>query len=269
MSSQSYRFYGGESPVVAVALHSGHQVRNELKPLINISSSERLREEDPHTDFFTAIVPARIVVRTSRFEVDLNRERSVAVYRTPEEAWGLDVWKEIPDEKSVERSLAIYDRFYADSKVFLSKIILKYGYVIVYDIHSYNHMREGPFSEPADPATHPDVNLGTSNLNRNIWGRLVDRLAIDFRAFTFPGGHLSVGENIRFKGGHFSHWIQQEFGDKSCAIAIEFKKIFMNEWTHEYDPVKLKALYFALVGTLPGLLVHSNKFREIHAGGLI
>lgn len=268
MSSNSYNFYAGEGPVVAVALHSGHDVRSELEPLYNLTDSERLREEDPHTDLLTAIVPARIVVRKSRFEVDLNRERSLAVYRTPEDAWGLNVWKEDLAEESVEKSLAIYDRFYADSKIFLSSIIQKYGYVIVYDIHSYNHMRDGPYSKPADPATNPDVNLGTKNLNRHIWGPVVDGLAKDLRSFEYPGRPLTIGENIRFKGGQYSRWMQQEFGDQSCAIAIEFKKIFMNEWTHELDPVKLKALYNALISTLPGLLTHSKEITEIHAGGL-
>jgi len=268
MPSDSNFFYTGEGPVVAVALHGGHDVRSELEPLFNLSNSERLREEDPHTDFLTAIVPARIVVSKSRFEVDLNRERSLAVYLAPEDAWGLKVWKEKPDEQAVAKSLAIYDRFYADAKVFLSAIILKYGYVVVYDIHSYNHMRDGPQAKPADPAVNPDVNLGTANLNRDVWGQVVDGLAKDLRSFAYPGGHLTVGENIRFKGGHYSHWMQQEFGDQSCAIAVEFKKIFMDEWTHKHDPVKLKALYNALICTLPGLLIHSNEIAERHAGEL-
>lgn len=268
MSSDPYNFYAGDGPVVAVALHSGHDVRSELKPLFKLSDSERLREEDPHTDLFTTIVPASIVVRTSRFEVDLNRERSLAVYRTPKDAWGLNVWKEYPDKESIEKSLAIYDSFYDDSKVFFSGIIHKYGYVIVYDIHSYNHKREGPHAEPANPAANPDVNLGTANLNRHVWGHVIDRLAKDLRTFAYPGGQLTVGENIRFKGGHYSHWMQQEFGDQCCAIAIEFKKIFMNEWTHKLDPVKLNAHYSALVCTLPGLLIHSNKITDIHVGDL-
>jgi N-formylglutamate deformylase len=268
MPSESYYFYTGEGPVVAVALHSGHDVRSELEPLFNLNNSERLREEDPHTDFLTAIVPARIVVRKSRFEVDMNRKRSLAVYLTPEDAWGLNVWKVNPDEETVEKSLAIYDKFYADAKIFISGIILKYGYVVVYDIHSYNHMREGPNAEPADPAANPDVNLGTANLNRDVWGQVVDGLAADLRSFEYPGGQLTVGENIRFKGGHYSHWMQQEFGDQSCTIAVEFKKIFMDEWTHEYDPVKLKALYNALNYTLPGLLIHSNEIPKKRAGVL-
>jgi N-formylglutamate deformylase len=269
MSSDSYYFHAGDGPIVAVALHSGHDVRSDLESLFSLNSSDRLREEDPHTDFLTNIVPPRVIVRTSRFEVDMNRERSLAVYQTPEDAWGLKVWEKNLAEESVEKSLAIYDKFYADSKVFLSAIILKYGYVVVYDIHSYNHMRDGPNANPANPVTNPDVNLGTSNLNRILWGNVIDGLTNDLRSFKFPGGNLTVGENIRFMGGHYSHWMQQEFGDKSCTIAIEFKKIFMDEWTHQYDPVKLNAIYNALKYTLQKLLIQSKKVGENFAGALL
>ena len=39
----------------------------------------------------------RIIVNRSRFEVDINRPRDKAVYITPEDAWGLHIWKNIPD----------------------------------------------------------------------------------------------------------------------------------------------------------------------------
>jgi len=52
VTSDSYNFYTGEGPDVAVALHSGHEVRSILEPLFNLTNSERLREEDPHTYIF-------------------------------------------------------------------------------------------------------------------------------------------------------------------------------------------------------------------------
>jgi len=116
--------------------------------------------------------------------------------------YGASVWKEYPDDEMVEKSLAIYDKFYADAKIFLGGIIYKYGYVLVYDLHSYNHMREGPYDEPADPTANPVVNLGTENLNRHVWGQLIDGLVNDLRKYKYPGGQHTVGENIRFKGGH-------------------------------------------------------------------
>ena len=52
----------GFSPVLATAIHNGHTVRRDLEGLMAISSDERLREEDPFTEFVIRDVPNRIVV---------------------------------------------------------------------------------------------------------------------------------------------------------------------------------------------------------------
>ncbi|MEJ2467722.1 MAG: N-formylglutamate amidohydrolase, partial [Campylobacterales bacterium] len=64
-----------EIPIIATAIHNGHYVRRELERLFAIDEKERLREEDPYTSLWTTVVPNRVVVMTSRFEVDLNRPR--------------------------------------------------------------------------------------------------------------------------------------------------------------------------------------------------
>ena len=86
----------GYSPVLATAIHNGHTVRADIEALMAISAEERLREEDPFTEFVTRDVPNRIVFHRSRFEIDLNRPREGAVYLSPEQAWGLDIWKQRP-----------------------------------------------------------------------------------------------------------------------------------------------------------------------------
>jgi N-formylglutamate deformylase len=268
MLQEPYYFHTGSEPLVAAAIHSGHRVRNDLKKLFNLSESERLREEDPHTDWLASVAPSYIVAHQSRFEVDLNRDRNHAVYRTPEDAWGLKVWNDTPDEGEIEKSLAIYDSFYSTAKDYLSAIINKYGYVIVYDLHTYNHRRGGPYAPPADPAENPDINLGTANLNRKVWGPVVDALTEDLRSFDYPAGPLDVRENIKFRGGHFSRWMRGEFGDQCCAIAIEFKKIFMDEWTHEHDQGRLTALYNALKITVPQVMELSREIAGNYAGDL-
>ena len=40
---------------------------------------------------------------------------------------------------------------------------------------------------------------------------------------------------MKFFGGNFPHWINGTFGDRCCALAIECKKFFMDEWTGEVD----------------------------------
>jgi N-formylglutamate amidohydrolase len=83
----------GVSPIVSTAIHNGHAVRKALEGLYALSSDERLREEDPFTEFISRDVPNRIVFHRSRFEVDINRTRDGAIYHAPEQAWGLKVWK--------------------------------------------------------------------------------------------------------------------------------------------------------------------------------
>jgi hypothetical protein len=102
--------------------------------------------------------------------------------------------------------------------------------VVVYDIHSYNHQREGQ-GKIADPSTNPDVNLGTANMNREVWESVVSATSECFKRFDYNGRTLDVRENIKFKGGYFGKWLFEQYADKICPISIEFKKLFMDEQT--------------------------------------
>jgi hypothetical protein len=56
------------------------------------------------------------------------------------------------------------------------------------------------------------------------------------RSFDRAGRTLDVRENVKFLGGEFSRWIHRRFPGTGCALALELKKVFMNEWTGELDP---------------------------------
>jgi N-formylglutamate amidohydrolase len=99
--------------VVATAIHDGHLLRDECASGTGLDDATRLREEDPFTARIAALVPTRLIATRSRFEVDLNRPRDKAVYTCPEDAWGLACWRESPTRDLIERSLAVYDEFYA------------------------------------------------------------------------------------------------------------------------------------------------------------
>lgn len=248
-----WSIHRGSEPLFATALHAGHDLRGQLSRLIAIDEDTRLREEDPYTDYLAAVVPTRIVPNRSRFEVDLNRARQEAVYLGPEDAWGLDVWRETPSEEMQRRSLAEYDEFYAELKNLLSELELKYGRFVIFDIHSYNYRRAGPDAPPEDPETHPEVNVGTGTMEREHWAPVVDRFIRDLRNFDFLGQHLDARENVKFQGRQFAQWVHSNFPDTGCVLAIEFKKFFMDEWTGKVDPDQLEAIYEALRSTLPGI----------------
>jgi N-formylglutamate deformylase len=252
--SHLWSFTWGDSPLVAAAIHNGHDVRPEVADLLALDEAERLREEDPYTGEWTAVGETQIVSFQSRFECDLNRPREKAVYVEPEDAWGLQMWKEKPPAALIARSLDQYNAFYAEVKQAYTDLAQRFGRFVVFDLHSYNHRREGPGSPPASPVTNPEVNVGTGTMERHRWAHLVDRFIADLHAFDFLGRHLDVRENVRFKGGQFPRWTHQTFPHSGCVLAIEFKKFFMDEWSGEPDPEQLAAIRQALQSTVPGVL---------------
>jgi N-formylglutamate deformylase len=243
----------GDGPIVAAAVHHGHDVRSNIADLLAIDSAERLREEDPFTGDLALLAPTSIRGGRSRFEVDLNRPRDCAVYLTPEAAWGINVWHEAPADSVVAESLTNYDVFFATVQNLLEQLASRHGRVVVLDLHSYNHRRDGANGAPASAADNPEVNLGTASIERTLWGPLVARFAADLRKQVGNDGPLDVRENVKFQGGHFPRWINATFPGRVCAIAVEFKKTFMDEWTGELDQSAFARLQTALTATFPGL----------------
>lgn len=263
MDNTFYELIVNDGPIVGAAIHSGHSVRKELIPYLNLSDAERLREEDPYTDKWADVAENTIKVFRSRFEVDLNRSREKAVYLKPEDAWGLKVWKDDLPAAIIDVSLAEYDSFYDATKKMLTSIYEQYGYIIVLDIHTYNHKREGADGPEANPIENPEVNIGTSNMNREHWAPVVDGFIDDLQQFDYAGRTLDVRENVKFKGGFFSNWVHSQFPE-SCSIAIEFKKFFMNEWTGEYDKDQHRNIYSALEFSKKNLLKNSKKITNFN-----
>jgi hypothetical protein len=249
----------GDGPLVAAAVHHGHELRDEVADAMALDEAARLREEDPFTGEWTAMAPNRVVVHRSRFEIDLNRPRETAVYRTPEDAWGLSVWKTELTNGVADRSLELYDDFYSALGRVLKDIEQRFGRFVVFDLHSYNHRRSGPDGPPADPEGNPQVNIGTGSLDRTRWGGVVDRFISDLRKFDFPGGPLDVRENVKFLGRAMPWFVHGTFPETGCALAVEFKKFFMDEWSGERDPALFGAIGDALRSTVPGVIEELEK----------
>jgi N-formylglutamate amidohydrolase len=254
METENFKIIKENSPIIASAIHSGHHVRKEISEKLIITEEERLREEDPFTDKLIGYSPSQIIVNSSRFEFDLNRNEEKAIYLTREEAWGLNVWRERPSEEIIGRSLSHYRKFYSDIKTMLNEYVSRFGKIFVYDVHSYNYRRKGPGNDPDDPEKNPDINIGTGNIDNEYWKKLIEDFTNDLSCFDFEGQNLDVRQNIKFKGGHFSRWINANFGNRICVLSIEIKKIYMNEWTGELYPDKAALIKKALRTTMPGII---------------
>jgi N-formylglutamate deformylase len=232
-----------DGPVVATAIHDGHAIRDTLRPLLRIGDQHRLREEDPLTGLLTSVGDVRVRVPTSRFEVDINRPREGAVYARPEDCWGLQVWQAPLPEVEIERSLAHWDRFYAMVTELIDALLSRWDAVLLIDLHSYNHRRDGADNPPAPQDGNPDIELGLTTADPVRWGEVCRRFADALRATPIHGSIPDVRANVRFPtGGHFPEWVYARWGARVCTISPEYKKIFMDEWTGLADVAALHAL---------------------------
>jgi len=214
-------FYAG------VALHAGHRVRDEILDAMEVKLEDRYREEDPHTERFIMDSPIQIIARDSRFEYDLNRERARAVYEEP--VWGLNVLKRplTPEEK--EGSLSKYDEFHNLMDIATAYLFQQNQYGVIFDCHSYNYQREEKL--PWHQDKKPVINVGTGPVNRLIFGHIIDDFLNRLGEISIDGHFIYAGENIVFKGGYLSRRLSKEHNNKLLVLAIEFKKIFMDEWS--------------------------------------
>ncbi|SIT53839.1 conserved hypothetical protein [Mesorhizobium prunaredense] len=244
----------GESPIVGTAIHSGTDVGRACRSLMCLSDPDRRREEDPFTERFIADFPTQIIVHRSRFQVDLNRARDAAVYRSPDQSWGLKVWREQPDEDIVTASLSFHDAFYSELNRVLAGIEKRHGRFVLIDVHSYNHRRDGREAMPTSRDVAPDINIGTSSMDRERWAPVVDAFIETLRGQRLNGEPIDVRENVSFQGkGEQTRFVHANFPETGCAIAVEFKKIFMDEWSGEPDWGTIERLRAMLASTVPVL----------------
>lgn len=229
------------APILAVALHQGHDLRAEVAAAMGLDADTRLREEDPYSGVWTHLSPNRLIALRSRFEVDLNRPPDGAVYLGPAEAWGLSPWRVAPSPALVARSLEVHAHFYDAARHMIERLLERSPRVLVLDLHTYNHRRQGPDGPIADPIENPSLNLGTGSVDRARWAPVVDGFLRGARRARIDGQAPDVRENVRFRGGYFSTWVNETFPGRACALAIEVKKTFMDEWTGALDPARLAA----------------------------
>lgn len=260
-------FHGDWSgQIVTTAIHTGHDLRPEVAEQMILDEDTRLREEDPHTDRIGALMPARVVVHRSRFEVDLNRLLEDAVYRTPEDCWDLEVWRSnpLPDD-IVKRSQQVYASFYAQLGERLDEVAAR-GPFVLYDVHSYNHRRGGPGADPEPVEDNPEVNLGTGTVDRKVFQRVIDAFTESLQAQQSPAGsgRIDVRENVKFEGRALAWWVHERYAGTGVCLALEFKKTFMDEWTGRPDPDRIHRLGEALAATQEPVL---SALRQIASQG--
>lgn len=229
--------------VLATAIHDGHVLRPDIASRMALDDAGRLREEDPFTGQAIAGLPIHVIPHRSRFEIDLNRALDEAVYLTPQQSWGLEVWKDAPSGELLADLHAYHRAFYAMLGQVLDTVAARHGRFVVLDVHSYNHRRDGADAPATAQQDAPDINIGTFSMPRQEWAWLLEPLMEAMAAFDFNGRTLDVRENVAFQGrGELTRFVHARHPGKGCAIALEFKKFFMDEWTGQPDEAELAAM---------------------------
>lgn len=219
-------------PILATAIHNGHYFPLELVKFCGVDEKDRLREEDPYTSEFASLFPNYVVNYTSRFVVDLNRPIEKAVYLKPEDCWGLVPWLKPLPEEYITTLYEDYNAWYTLLNYQIERMLKTHPFLIVLDLHSYNYLRNGPETEPEKNT--PDVIIGRSNLKSDYYP-LIDSLRDIIRNKTIHNRSLDCQLDVKFTGGNLSQWLNAHYSDQLICLAIEFKKIFMDEWTGELD----------------------------------
>ena len=241
----------GDGPVIATAIHAGHVVRADLEPHLAIGSDDRRREEDPLTDYFLSLADSLVRVNRSRFECDINRPREGCISDDPADTWGLTIWRDDLPAEQMEASRRLHDRFYGEIREWFDGLIERHGRILVLDLHSYNHRREGPDGDPAEAAGNPDIDIGATTLDKGVFGDLLDAMASRLADIPVGDSKPSVAENVRFPdGGNFPEWLYEIYGDRACVMTLEYKKMFMDEWTGTLDIGKVQDLRTGLMHAL-------------------
>ncbi len=235
------RFGGG--PVIATAIHAGHDLRPELAELSTLDEQSRLREEDPLTDLLAGVGDSVFISQVSRFEVDLNRSADQAVYRGPEDAWGLDLWRTPLSDSTVQRSLSAHAEFYQLMSEWIEMSLEHHPRLLLLDVHSYNHRRDGADGSVAPQVDNPDIDLGITTADPARFSAVVDTFRQALGQVPAQGRKLDIRDNVRFvDGGNFPEWVSADYGDRVCTITLEYKKFFMDEWTGQAGILMLNDL---------------------------
>jgi N-formylglutamate deformylase len=101
-----------------------------------------------------------------------------------------------------------------------------------------------PLAQPV--AGNPEVNVGTGALDMHRWERAVAAFVEALGDQQVRDHRLDVRVNVRFRGGFLCRWIVEHYPGRACPLAVEFKKVFMDEWTGQWDDAHVSELREAL-----------------------
>lgn len=232
---------------IAVALHAGSRVRSRLQGMMQASAVERAREEDLYTDRFVEDFPLVLLARDSRFEYDLNWEEAHCIYDYHKKKWGLQVWKRPLSNREINVTVEKYREFHSLMDLIVENVVSRFGSAILFDIHSFRYQRDNIVHWWED--NKPEINLGTRYINRAFFAPQVEAFLQLNSEIILEGRMMRIAENELFPGGYLTRKYAKTHNEQVLVLAVEYKKVYMDEWSGTLFPEKLELLKQALLLT--------------------
>ncbi|WP_086929430.1 flavohemoglobin expression-modulating QEGLA motif protein [Agarilytica rhodophyticola] len=227
------------TPVICTAIHAGHKLRSNLISKCALSETERLYEEDPFTDQLIQAMPITLIARDSRYEYDLNRPIANCIYS---KAWGKTVWQKRLSGRERKESTNKHQTFYRVLDALVEKVEKLFRAALVFDIHSYNHLRREDAS--------PTFNLGTEQIDLDRWKSVIGLSLAKLLDISLPNMPTLACENAVFYGrGYMISHINSRF-QNTLVLPLEVKKVFMDELSGEIYPLVMQSLNQQFKGCL-------------------
>jgi uncharacterized protein (TIGR02421 family) len=218
-------------PYCCTAIHHGAALRKSLKEKIALDDFDRWYEEDPHTGDFIESMPITLIGLDSRYEYDLNRKPEECVFDI---AWGKKVWKSTLSPKERQLSVTKHANYYKVTHALIEKLEGLFGGSVVYDIHSYNHMRWD--------RNVPLFNIGCESIDLKKFGKCIDHWNNELSDISLTGIESKAAINDVFYGrGYNLEYINTNFKN-TLVLATEIKKVYCNELTGADYPKVIKEL---------------------------
>ena len=228
-------------PVICAAVHDGNRLRTELHGNCMLDQAERYYEEDPYTGEMIDAMPITLVGCDSRYEYDLNRPLSLCVYK---HAWGKQVWRRKPGSTHLKHSHDKHRCFYRVLDALISKLQRQFRACVVFDVHSYNHLRRG------DQAV--TFNLGSEQIDMERWGPVVRQFRKALAAVNLPNVEVSAEIDRVFQGkGYLISHVNSRF-ENTLVLPTEVAKVYMDELSGEPYPLVINQLKDELKQAISG-----------------
>jgi uncharacterized protein (TIGR02421 family) len=218
-------------PSICTAIHTGHQLRNDLAERCSFSELQRLHFESPATDAMISSFPITLVVQDSRFEYDLNRPLARCIHQR---VFGNSVWDRPASRSQISTSHHKHQQFFRILDALIEQLESLFKACILFDIHSYNHQQI--------KRETPTFNIGTEQIDMDRWGAVVHYFEKKLNKITLPNLQVDTSMNDVFWGrGYLIGHVNSRFKN-TLVLPTEVKKIYLDETTGDAFPLVLDEL---------------------------